>query len=125
LLVLGGLLLFVGLFLAGWTMRLFARLGQGTAAPWDPPRRLVIAGPYRYVRNPMISSVLIMLIAESLLLNSFILLVWWAIFLLGNMLYFPLREEKDLEKRFGSSYAVYKKHVPRWLPRLRPWKGEP
>jgi protein-S-isoprenylcysteine O-methyltransferase Ste14 len=104
-------------------MRLFSRLGQGTAAPWNPPRRLVIAGPYRHVRNPMISSVLIMLMAESLLLNSFVLLAWWAIFWLGNILYFPLKEEKDLERRFGASYAIYKKHVPRWVPRLRPWKG--
>jgi protein-S-isoprenylcysteine O-methyltransferase Ste14 len=124
-LALGGILLLAGLFLAGWTMLLFNRLGQGTAAPWDPPRRLVVAGPYRHVRNPMICSVLVILAAEALLLNTVLLLAWGAGFFLGNMLYFPLKEEKELERRFGASYQSYKRHVPRWLPRLRPWQGEP
>ncbi len=121
LLVLGGLLLLLGLFLACWTMRLFAIQGQGTAAPWNPPKALVVAGPYCHVRNPMISSVLAILIAESLLLNT-----WWCmglflLFLIVNMLYFPLVEEKDLEQRFGESYREYKRNVPRWIPRLTPW----
>jgi protein-S-isoprenylcysteine O-methyltransferase Ste14 len=122
---LGGLLLLAGLFLAGWTMLLFNHLGQGTAAPWDPPRRLVIAGPYRHVRNPMICSVLVMLAGAALLLNTLLVLAWGAVFFVGNMLYFPLKEEKELERRFGASYQNYKRHVPRWLPRLRPWQGEP
>ena len=121
LLALGGVLLILGLLLAGWTMRLFAVKGKGTAAPWNPPKNLVVSGPYRHVRNPMITSVLTMLLAEALLLNT-----WWcfglfALFTLGNMIYFPLFEEKDLEKRFGASYLEYKHHVPRWIPRLMPW----
>jgi protein-S-isoprenylcysteine O-methyltransferase Ste14 len=121
LLVLGVIFLLFGLSLAGWTMRLFAVIGKGTAAPWNPPKKLVVSGPYCHVRNPMITSVLTMLLAEALLLNT-----WWCgglfvLFWLGNMIYFPFFEEKDLEKRFGESYLEYKRNVPRWIPRLTPW----
>ena len=121
LLVVGCILLMLGLFLAGWTMRLFAVKGKGTAAPWSPPKNLVVSGPYRHVRNPMITSVLIMLLAEALLLNTWWCLGWFALFWLVNMIYFPLFEENDLEKRFGESYLEYKRNVPRWIPRLTPW----
>jgi protein-S-isoprenylcysteine O-methyltransferase Ste14 len=118
----GAFLLIVGLLLAAWTMRLFEKVGKGTAAPWDPPKKLVVAGPYCYVRNPMITSVLIMLIAESLLLGSCHIFGWFIVFFLGNTVYFPFFEEKDLEKRFGKDYLQYKRNVPRWIPRLSPWK---
>jgi len=121
LLMLGGILLMLGLSLAGWTMRLFAVKGKGTAAPWNPPKKLVVSGPYRYVRNPMITSVLTMQIAEALLLNTWLCWLLFALFWSINMIYFPLFEEKDLEKRFGESYLEYKRNVPRWIPRLTPW----
>ncbi|MDR2769607.1 MAG: isoprenylcysteine carboxylmethyltransferase family protein [Puniceicoccales bacterium] len=120
--VTGTLLLIIGLFLAGWTMRLFVKIGKGTAAPWDPPQKLVVVGPYCYVRNPMITSVLIMLIAESLLLGSWYIFGWFIVFFLGNIVYFPFFEEKDLKKRFGENYLQYKHNVPRWIPRLTAWK---
>ena len=110
-----------GVCLAAWTVILFIKFGQGTPAPWDPPRKLVIRGPYRYVRNPMITGVLFMLLAESLLLRSWLLFFWLILFFLLNNLYFPLFEERSLEKRFGMEYLEYKKHVPRWIPRLNPW----
>jgi protein-S-isoprenylcysteine O-methyltransferase Ste14 len=116
--IIGAALLAIGLFLAGWTMWLFAQKGEGTAAPWDPPKKLVVAGPYCYVRNPMIASVLIMLVAESLLLSSWDIFIWSIVFLLGNLVYFPLVEEKKLEKIFGADYLNYKFSVPRWIPRL-------
>ncbi|MDR2075542.1 MAG: isoprenylcysteine carboxylmethyltransferase family protein [Desulfovibrio sp.] len=121
LLLLGGILLAAGAGLAVWTVRLFHSLGHGTAAPWDPPRRLVVAGPYRHVRNPMLTSVFSMQAAEALLLNSDALCVYLAFFVTANLLYFPLVEEKSLERRFGSAYREYKRNVPRWVPRLRPW----
>ncbi|MDR2067363.1 MAG: isoprenylcysteine carboxylmethyltransferase family protein, partial [Holosporaceae bacterium] len=121
-LIIGTFLMIVGLFLAGWTMRLFVEIGKGTAAPWDPPKKLVVAGPYCYVRNPMITSVLIMLIAESLLFCSWHIFAWFIVFFLGNTVYFPFFEEKDLEKRFGNDYLQYKCNVPRWIPRLNAWK---
>src|SRR5262249_25224701 len=52
----GAGLLAGGLVLFSWCVRLFARIGQGTLAPWDPTRKLVAVGPYRYVRNPMIAA---------------------------------------------------------------------
>ena len=124
LLVLGCVLLSCGLGFAVWTMRLFHSLGHGTAAPWDPPRRLVVAGPYRHVRNPMLTSVFIMQASEALLLNSPALFALLVVFVAVNMLYFPLVEEKNLEHRFGDAYREYRRHVPRWIPRLRPWQAE-
>jgi protein-S-isoprenylcysteine O-methyltransferase Ste14 len=120
--VVGGILFVFGLFLAGWTMRLFAVKGRGTAAPWNPPKKLVVSGPYKYVRNPMITSVLAMLLAESLLLGSFWIFGWFVLFFVGNTIYFPMFEEKNLEKRFGESYRKYKRHVPRWIPRWTAWE---
>lgn len=112
-----------GLILGAWTMSLFIRFGDGTAAPWDPPQKLVVRGPYRHIRNPMISGVLFLLIAESLLLDVTGLLVWTAVFFVGNSVYFPLVEEPGLRKRFGHDYDVYFQNVGRWIPRLRPWFG--
>lgn len=112
-----------GLAMAVWTVRLFTRFGEGTPAPWDPPRKLVVRGPYRHVRNPMITSVITMLLAESLLFASWPLAVWMLVFFLVNAVYFPLSEEKGLEKRFGEDYRIYRDNVPRWIPRLRPWQG--
>jgi protein-S-isoprenylcysteine O-methyltransferase Ste14 len=102
-------------------MLLFATKGRGTAAPWNPPKKLVVSGPYCHVRNPMITSVLTIQIAEVLLLNSFWIFFLFLLFFAGNMIYFPMFEERDLEKRFGQSYLDYKRNVPRWLPRLTAW----
>lgn len=115
------LLLVTGLILSIWTSRLFLKKGEGTPAPWDPPKKLVIGGPYRFVRNPMISSVLFSLTAEAIFFHSWMLFVWAGIFFIGNAIYFPLVEEKGLEARFGEDYVKYKTNVPRWLPRLTPW----
>lgn len=107
--------------LMGGTTRLFLDVGDGTPAPWDPPRRLVVRGPYRYVRNPMISGVLIMLGAEALYFGSWWVAGWMGVFFLGNAFYFPRVEEKGLHARFGDAYGIYKANVPRWLPRITPW----
>jgi protein-S-isoprenylcysteine O-methyltransferase Ste14 len=88
-------------------------------APWDPPAHLVVRGPYRYVRNPMISGVLFIIIAESLVLRSFPHAAWAAVFLLVNMIYIPFIEEPQLERRFGDEYRQYKRDVPRFVPRMR------
>lgn len=113
-----------GLTLAVWTVTLFVRVGRGTPAPWEPPQNLVIRGPYRHVRNPMISGVILILSAESIFSQSWPLAAWTTTFTLLNALYLPLVEEKQLEKRFGDAYRQYTAHVPRWAPRLRPWTPE-
>lgn len=120
----GLLLVALGLFLFAASLRRFATEGEGTLAPWDPPRRLVLRGPYRYVRNPMISGVLFVLFGEALLLLSEPHLMWAIIFLGANVLWIPLVEEAGLRRRFGDSYAEYCRHVPRLVPRLRPWEPE-
>jgi protein-S-isoprenylcysteine O-methyltransferase Ste14 len=113
----------VGLVLFAASLRRFASEGQGTLAPWDPPRALVVRGPYRYVRNPMISGVIFVLFGEALVLLSSSHAVWAAAFLVLNLVYIPLFEEPQLAHRFGDPYLEYCRHVRRFLPRVRPWEG--
>lgn len=113
-----------GLALVFAAVRLFLTAGEGTPAPWDPPKKLVIRGPYRYVRNPMISGVFFLLAGEALLFESGLILGWLALFFLANQIYIPFVEEKQLGKRFGAPYVEYQRHVPRWLPRLRAYRAE-
>jgi protein-S-isoprenylcysteine O-methyltransferase Ste14 len=117
----GVALLGLGLLLFVASLRRFATEGQGTLAPWDPPRALVVRGPYRFVRNPMISGVIFVLFGEALVLVSLPHGAWAAAFLALNLVFIPLLEEPQLERRFGASYRDYCRHVPRFLPRLRPW----
>jgi protein-S-isoprenylcysteine O-methyltransferase Ste14 len=125
LLQLGGVgLLAIGLTLFLASLRRFATEGKGTLAPWDPPRKLVVRGPYRYVRNPMISGVIFILFAEAALLRSIPHAQWALTFLGMNLVYIPLFEEPQLRLRFGASYDEYCRNVPRVIPRVRPWTGE-
>ncbi len=121
---LGGGVLIVGLVLFTASLYNFATLGRGTLAPWDPPRQLVVRGPYRYVRNPMISGVIFILLGEALLLESLPHAVWAALFITVNLIYIPFLEEPQLEARFGEPYRRYWQQVPRFLPRLHPWDTE-
>lgn len=109
----------LGLFIE--TLRLFISVGRGTLAPWNATHKLVVRGPYRYTRNPMITAVFFILLAEALALWSQPLLIWAISFFAFNTLYFILKEEPDLEQKFGAAYRHYKRHVPRWLPRLTPY----
>jgi protein-S-isoprenylcysteine O-methyltransferase Ste14 len=123
-------LLGLGLIAAGfalwlWTVRLFARLGEGTLAPWDPPRHLVVEGPYRHLRNPMITAVLVALAGEAALFGSPPLLIWFVTFFAVNYAVFCLYEEPGLERRFGEEYRTFKRNVPRWLPRRTAWISAP
>ena len=115
----GCVLVGLGVLLVYQTVSLFATVGKGTLAPWDPPRELVVQGPYRYVRNPMISGVLSILLGEALFFGSLSVLSWFLLFFAINALIMPLIEEPLLENRFGSDYVEYKRAVPRWIPKLR------
>jgi|SRR4051812_17890130 protein-S-isoprenylcysteine O-methyltransferase Ste14 len=119
-----GALIFLGGFaLFAWCVSLFARIGQGTLAPWDPTKRLIVVGPYRFIRNPMITGVLAMLAGETLFLGSRVIGAWTLTFFVINTIYFLLHEEPGLERRFGPSYLEYKGAVGRWLPVDKPWKN--
>jgi protein-S-isoprenylcysteine O-methyltransferase Ste14 len=119
--VIGIPLIALGLVLLVGTIKLFASAGGGTLAPWDPTNRLVVRGPYRYARNPMISGVLFIVLGEAALAASVPLLVWFGAVLAVNAVYLPFVEERGLSRRFGDDYEAYKANVPRWLPRIRPW----
>src|SRR5688572_21193624 len=106
--VAGWCLLLIGLFLFVHSLRRFATDGKGTLAPWDPPRHLVVRGPYRFVRNPMISGVLFVLFGEALVLRSFPHTLWATIFLLANAIWIPLYEEPNLQRLFGDEYREYR-----------------
>jgi protein-S-isoprenylcysteine O-methyltransferase Ste14 len=122
--VVGIPLIAAGVLLVISTVALFVTVGRGTLAPWDPTTRLVVEGPYRYVRNPMISGVLSILLGEAACFASLRLLIWFTAVFAVNALYLPLVEERGLRRRFGADYDEYAAHVPRWIPRLRPWTGE-
>jgi protein-S-isoprenylcysteine O-methyltransferase Ste14 len=119
--VVGVALIVPGFALWLWTVRLFSRIGEGTLAPWDPTRHLVVQGPYAHLRNPMITAVLAVLLGEAALFGSPGILVLAVAFLVANYAFFLLHEEPGLERRFGEEYRAYARAVPRWIPRLRPW----
>ena len=85
-------------------------------APWNPPQHLVVVGPYRYVRNPMISGGLFILLAEALFFWSIPLWGLLAGFFLLNSIYIPLVEEPGLEKRFWEEYLRLNQWNPQRLP---------
>jgi protein-S-isoprenylcysteine O-methyltransferase Ste14 len=115
----GAVCIGLGVVLLGACIWEFAHTGLGTLSPVDPPRKLVVRGLYRYVRNPMYLSVTVIVLGEFLLTRSRGLLVYWAIWFLGANLFVIGYEEPTLREQFGAAYDSYKKEVGRWLPRLR------
>jgi len=121
-LFIGLIVIFIGLCIMIITISAFIRIGKGTLAPWSPTRKLVIVGIYGYLRNPMIMGVLTVLIGESVAILSSGIAEWALLFFIINNIYFVLYEEPVLEKRFGDEYLEYKRNVPRWMPRVKPFK---
>jgi protein-S-isoprenylcysteine O-methyltransferase Ste14 len=122
--LLGGVLFVsAGLILMFRTISLFVTVGQGTLAPWFATRKLVMQGIYQHMRNPMISGVFCILLGEALIFGSMVLLTWFVMVVIINLIYIPLLEEPGLEQRFGADYVLYKQNVPRWIPRLTPWQA--
>ncbi|WP_130344478.1 methyltransferase family protein [Herbihabitans rhizosphaerae] len=95
--------------------------GLGTPAPIAPPTRLVVRGPYRFVRNPMYVAVLAAIIGQASLLGSPALLVYAVIVLVPVVAFVRVYEEPTLRRTFGEEYERYRRAVPGWWPRLRPW----
>lgn len=114
----GLVVLLGGGILSGWSMVLFHQIGKGTPAPWASPKHLVVQGPYKFVRNPMIIGVILILLAEALVLNTRYIFYWAVVFFILNNLYFHYVEEKQLEKAFGKEYLDYKRKVPMWWPKF-------
>lgn len=99
-----------------WGVFTFASIGKGTPAPFDPPRRLVIQGPYRFVRNPMYIGAALALASAALFYESFSLLGYAALFLLVTHLFVVGYEEPALRRSFGQEYEAYSRQVRRWWP---------
>ncbi len=116
-LVIGSILVFV-------TTYHFAKYGEGSAAPWDPPVKLVVQGFYQYTRNPMVLGVLFTVLGESILFESLPLLLLFIVLWIGNHILFVKGEEPELTSKFGDQYTTYVKNVPRWIPRRNPWKPD-
>lgn len=96
----------------------FALVGRGTPAPFDPPRRLVVRGPYRLVRNPMYLGAGLALVGAALVYRSVALVAYAAALLVATHLFVVLYEEPTLRRTFGEDYEAYCRRVRRWLPRL-------
>lgn len=101
----------------------FAVQGLGTPAPVAPTQSLVVTGLYRYTRNPMYVAVAAVIFGQALLFSSPWCAVYGAAFWLITHIFVVMYEEPALSRQFPEAYAVYKKAVPRWLPRLTPWRG--
>jgi len=101
----------------------FAWRGLGTPAPFDPPRKLVISGPYRFVRNPMYLGMGLVLIGEAIVFPNIAILMLGltAVLWLFVSAFVIVYEEPTLRRMFGSDYESYCRAVRRWIPRLRPW----
>ena len=120
----GGALVALG---AGFLLHAFYRFvveGLGTPAPVAPTERLVVGGVYRYVRNPMYLAVGATIVGQALLLGQFALIAYAAAFWAVTYAFVRVYEEPRLSEQFGSSYETYRRAVPGWLPRLRPWTGD-
>ena len=99
----------------------FVREGLGTPAPLAPTERLVVGGLYRHVRNPMYLAIEATVVAQALLLGRPILLAYAAILAVAFWAFVRSYEEPTLARRYGREYEAYRRAVPGWVPRLRPW----
>lgn len=91
--------------------------GKGTPAAFDPPTEFVATGPYAYVRNPMYIGGFILLVGFGLYHYSLSILILSVILIVIFHLFVVFYEEPILERQFGKSYAEYKKHINRWIPK--------
>ena len=107
-----------------WCYWIFIFIGKGTPWPFDPPKKLVIKGIYRYVRNPIESSFILILIGEALLFESSAIALYLIFCFLWLYLKQVLIEEPGLSRRFGKTYEQYCNSVPRWIPRLKAYTGD-
>jgi protein-S-isoprenylcysteine O-methyltransferase Ste14 len=112
----GAIMCALGAALALWCVGTFIRIGKGTPAPFDAPRRLVISGPYRFLRNPMYLGAGLALAGAALFYRSAWLLAYATAFLLVFHLFVLLYEEPTLGRKFGADYEQYRRRVRRWWP---------
>src|SRR5262250_3170800 len=122
--ILGALLIAAGLPVLLDSFVRFALQGLGTPAPIAPPRNLVVTGLYRYVRNPIYVALVAIILGQAVLMGDWRLIVygalWWLVFHVAVVAY----EEPTLEQTFGKEYEAFRAAVPRWIPRMTPWRSK-
>lgn len=114
----GGPVSLAGYLLAVWCVMLFIKKGKGTPLPFFHPKRLVQAGPYRFVRNPMSIGTVLFLVGSGVLMGSYGIFAY-ALLVFVVLHLFILVEEKSLTKRFGREYTLYIQKTPRWWPHFQ------
>ncbi len=119
--VLGGVVLVAGLIALVQAFVRFVVEGHGTPAPVAAPERLVVGGAFRHLRNPMYVAVLAAIVGQSLLLGRLGLLLYAGVVWTAVAAFVRFYEEPTLTRRFGADYEAYRRAVPAWWPRLRPW----
>ena len=119
----GALLILPGILVVLESFARFALQGGGTPAPVAPTQRLVVEGSYRHVRNPIYVAVVAVILGQGLLFARESLLIYGAILWTGFHVFVLLYEEPTLRETYGKEYEAYCASVPRWIPHLRPWRG--
>jgi protein-S-isoprenylcysteine O-methyltransferase Ste14 len=123
--IVGAGLIAFGLAMLVWTVLLFDRVGGGTLGVGEvmgEPVKLVMRGPYRHVRNPMMTGVFCIQLGTAIALASPWLFGWFALFFTLTLIAIRVKEEPHLSERYGAEYDEYRQNVPRWIPRLRAWE---
>jgi protein-S-isoprenylcysteine O-methyltransferase Ste14 len=115
--VAGMIMVAIGTVIALWCVFTFVFIGKGTPAPFDPPRKLVIGGPYRFVRNPMYIGAGMTLAGAALYYESLSIFIYTGLFFLITHLFVVLYEEPTLRRTFGNEYEAYFRRVRRWIPK--------
>ena len=118
---LAGLLMVVGILPGIESARRFVTVGRGTLVPTHPTEHLVVSGFYRRVRNPMYVGVLTALAGEAVLFEKRAMILYAVMVWLVIHLFVCFYEEPTLTRRYGDEYLRFKRHVPRWLPRVTAW----
>ena len=109
----------IGTAIALWCVFTFVFIGKGTPAPFDPPRKLVIRGPYRFVRNPMYIGAGMTLAGAALYYESLSVFIYTGVFFFITHLFVVLYEEPTLRRTFGDEYETYCRSTKRWWPRTK------
>ena len=121
--VIGALMIAAGIAVVLDSFARFALQGLGTPAPILPTRHLVVSGLYRYVRNPMYVGALWIVLGQDLLFGDGRLFAYGVLLWLGVHVFVVGYEEPTLRRSFGTEYEAFRRNVPRWIPRLRPWRA--
>src|SRR5579862_5182943 len=115
-------LILVGLLPLFGSIVRFVVVGHGTLVPAAPPQHLVVTGLYRYVRNPMYVAVVAVILGQAILFGDWRLMTYGGLMWLAFHAFVLTYEEPVLAQKFGAQYEDFRANVPRWIPRLSPWR---